>query len=81
MLISKIPWLFSSPRAGDIVAFRHPEIGLLIKKVEQALPGALFVLGSHPDSVDSRKFGPIPSEAVLGKVIVHVRRRRTTADC
>jgi signal peptidase I len=31
--------------------------------------GHLFVVGDHPDSRDSRHFGPIPVDAVVGRVI------------
>jgi len=62
--------------AGDVVVFERGELGMLIKRVERVLPetDALYVVGSHPLSVDSRQFGPIPRGSVLGKVLWHIRR-------
>jgi signal peptidase I len=75
VFISKIPFLFSSPAEGDVIAFRQPGYGLLIKRIEEILPdGGVNVVGTQPDSVDSRVFGPIRRESILGKVIWHVRK-------
>ena len=77
VLVSKIPFFFRRARPGDVVAFRKPPYGLLIKQVEYLTPaGELFVLGTHAASVDSLQFGPIPRQTVLGKVIAHVKKPR-----
>ncbi len=75
----KIPLLWFNLRAGDIVVFRHPEYGIMIKKVEQFTPDGeyLFVVGTHPNSVDSRRFGPVSRRDLIGKVIWHVRKPGT----
>jgi signal peptidase I len=73
VVISKIPLLFRSPRPGDVVVFRKPPHGLMIKKVEYLTKaGELFVLGSHVSSVDSLQFGPVRQQDVLGVVIAHI---------
>ncbi|MBN2147003.1 MAG: hypothetical protein JW726_06425 [Anaerolineales bacterium] len=79
VMISKIPFFFIPPRKGDTIAFRHPAYGLMIKRINEVEPasGNLFVLGTHPSSVDSREFGAISSGSVLGRVIWHVRRPRS----
>ena len=76
VLVSKIPYLFAPVRRGDVVVFRHERYGTMIKKVECAAPDRdeIHVTGTHENSVDSRRFGPIPKRDVLGKVIWHVRR-------
>jgi nickel-type superoxide dismutase maturation protease len=76
VLIVKIPFLFLHYRAGDVVVFHHALYGTLIKKVAhiQSQDGGLFVVGNHPDSVDSRQFGAVLPQAILGKVIWHIRR-------
>jgi phage repressor protein C with HTH and peptisase S24 domain len=75
VLISKIPFLFVTPSPGDIVAFRQPGYGLLIKRIQQLIPdGGANVIGSHPESIDSRVFGPVKKEYILGKVIWHIRK-------
>ncbi len=75
VMISKIPFLFVPPSPGDIIAFRQPGYGLLIKRIQQITPdGELIVVGSHPESVDSRVFGPIKKENILGKVFWHIQK-------
>jgi signal peptidase I len=75
VMISKIPFLFVPPSPGDIIAFRQPGYGLLIKRIQQiTLDGELIVIGNHPESVDSRVFGPIKKENILGKVFWHIQK-------
>ena len=77
VLVSKIPLLWRGARRGDVVAFRKPPYGLLIKRVEYLTPsGELFVLGTHAASVDSLQFGPVRQQDILGKVIGHMKRPR-----
>jgi signal peptidase I len=75
VLVSKIPFFFISPSPGDIVAFHQPGYGLLIKRIQQINPdSSLNVIGTHSESIDSRVFGPVKRESVLGKVIWHIRK-------
>ena len=78
VVISTIPLLFGAPRRGDVVVFRHALYGTLIKMVEAVMPGGeeLRVVGTHADSVDSRRFGPISRQDVIGKVIWHIKKPR-----
>ena len=76
VLIAKIPFLLNRLRADDTIAFRHPEYGVMIKKIETLEPEGdkIFVVGTHDHSVDSRRFGPIQRDDILGKVIWHIRQ-------
>jgi nickel-type superoxide dismutase maturation protease len=76
VFITTIPFVVKRVKAGDTILFRHPSYGTLIKQVEQAdrEQGTLSVIGTHPNSVDSRRFGPIRQEDVIGKVIWHIPR-------
>jgi len=75
VLVSKIPFLLTSLRPGAVLAFRQPGYGTLLKRLERIEPdGSLYLLGTNPASVDSRQFGPVRRQDVLGKVILHVRR-------
>jgi signal peptidase I len=75
VIISKIPFLFVPPSPGDVIAFRQPGYGLLIKRIESLKQnGGVDVIGSHPESIDSRVFGSIRRESILGKVIWHIRK-------
>lgn len=77
VLTSRIPVLFGRLRSGDVVVFEHEFYGTLIKRVERidAALDQLFVVGLPDDSVDSRRFGPVPRRSIRGKVIWHIRRR------
>ncbi len=75
VFVSKIPFLFVPLSTGDIIAFHQPGFGLLIKRVQNLSPdGGVYVIGNHTESVDSRVFGSVRQEHVVGKVIWHVRK-------
>jgi len=81
VVIAKIPLFFNQPpRPGDVVVFNHPVFGTMIKLVEKINleKDELFVVGTHQDSIDSRRFGPISARSVLGTVIWHIKRPRRT---
>lgn len=65
---------WASPRAGDIVAATSPVTGLPV--VKRVGPGQLsgnrvFLSGDNPaESTDSRSYGPVPVESVIGRVIL-----------
>jgi nickel-type superoxide dismutase maturation protease len=58
--------------AGDVVAVRDPTEArrVLVKRVGAVLEDGIVLRGDNPGaSTDSRSFGPVPSSAVLGRVI------------
>ncbi len=75
VLVSKIPFFFRSPSPGDVVAFHQPGYGLLIKRIQSVKPdGEMNVIGTRPESVDSRVFGTVRQEDIIGKVVWHIRK-------
>jgi nickel-type superoxide dismutase maturation protease len=74
VVVSKIPFVLRKIKAGDIVVFQHPVYGTMIKKVDYISPNGeeIFVLGTHPESTDSRQFGPLQRRQLIGKVIWHI---------
>lgn len=75
VLVSKIPFLFTPPSPGDVIAFNQAGYGLLIKRIQHIAPdGRINVTGTHTESIDSRVFGPVRRESILGKVIWHIQR-------
>jgi nickel-type superoxide dismutase maturation protease len=60
------------PRPGDLVVARHPYRTdlLLIKRVAAVLENGHCLLegDSRLESSDSRSFGPLPPEQILGRV-------------
>lgn len=74
VLVCRIPFVFGPLKPGQIVAFRHPDHGTMIKEVAALLPDdRLFVIGTGRHSVDSRRFGPIGRDTLIGRVIWHLR--------
>jgi signal peptidase I len=70
------PLIAGSIRPGDVLVFRHMVYGTMIKRVERLGPGRneLYVVGTHDGSIDSRDFGPIRRQDIIGKVIWHIKR-------
>jgi len=76
VLLDGLSYLVFRPKAGDIVVLRHPNEDRLILKYimeEEVKDGHSFywVEGLNKEgSSDSRSFGWIPREMILGKAIV-----------
>ena len=61
------------PLVGDIILARHPIQGdiQMVKRVDQVLPDRrVLIRGDNPgESTDSRSFGALRPEHVLGRVV------------
>ena len=72
VLVNKAAYWFGPPKAGDVVVVRDPRqpARLLIKRIEGPAEDESYrVLGDNPDaSTDSRAFGPVRREQIVGKV-------------
>ena len=61
-----------SPRARDIVVVRDPAYPkrFLVKRLSERAPGGFVVLSDNPNvGTDSRVFGPVRREQLVGKVV------------
>lgn len=59
-----------SYRPDDVVAAHDPEGRLLVKRVAVIGPEGAVLLGDNfAESTDSRDFGPVPLEALVGRVV------------
>jgi signal peptidase I len=78
VLAAGVPFPVRKIKAGDVIVFRQPGYGTLIKRVERVLDnGQSFVVrGTQIYSSDSRNFGPVPRTHVSGKVIASLRAKR-----
>lgn len=73
VVVNRAAYWFSQPRVDDLVVLRDPRDAnrLLIKRIESDFgPGEWLVRGDNPSaSTDSRAFGPVPRDLILGKVL------------
>jgi signal peptidase I len=73
----RVPWQdryllrWSAPREGDVVVFYTPAGDLAVKRCkETGGKGEFMALGDNDlQSYDSRSYGPIPQDRVIGKVL------------
>lgn len=72
VLVNPYAYKHKCPQAGDLILIKHPYISgvTMIKRVERVESrGRLYVRGDNPkESTDSRAFGLILPDAVLGQI-------------
>jgi nickel-type superoxide dismutase maturation protease len=72
VVVNRAAYWFRKPKAGDLVVLRDPtqHNRLLIKRIDRpAGEGAWLVLGANERaSTDSRHFGPVGRELLVGKL-------------
>ncbi len=71
VLVSWLGYYIWNPKVGDIVVLRHPYRKiLLLKRVTKVTSKGYFVTGDNKkNSEDSRRFGPVGKDRIIGKVI------------
>jgi nickel-type superoxide dismutase maturation protease len=74
VIVTTLSFVLRALKSGDIVVFNHPVYGTMIKRIQSIDPQTreLFVIGTHPQSTDSRTFGTIPQSWLFGKVLWHI---------
>jgi hypothetical protein len=75
VFVGQKPIFSRNIQPGDFIVFDHKEYGRLIKKVLEfdSVNNQFIVTGTQPMSLDSNQLGPIPSPAVIGKVLLHIK--------
>lgn len=62
----------SKPKIGDIIVIDYNGKAL-IKRVKKIIEGQVLVEGDNKnESTDSRHFGPVSSDQIVGKVVYRV---------
>ena len=64
-------------RAGDVVLARDPRVPerILVKRAARRESGGWWLLADNPYAPgDSRQFGAVPDELVLGRVLLRLRK-------
>ena len=72
VLVDPRAYLRGKAAVGDVVLVSHPTQAAtrIIKRVSAVVAEGLILLGDNPDeSTDSRHFGPVSVDRVLGQVI------------
>jgi nickel-type superoxide dismutase maturation protease len=72
VLASTLPYSFSKPKIGDIIALKDPrDEKILIKRITKIENKTYFVMGDNmSDSTDSRQFGMIKRDQIIGKILL-----------
>ncbi len=71
VFVNKAAYWFSRPQCGDLVVVRDPRDRdrLLLKRIDRPAGDGWLVLGDNPDeSTDSRTFGPVAKDLIIGRV-------------
>jgi nickel-type superoxide dismutase maturation protease len=71
VLVSGVPYWFKKPKINDIVAFKSNSGGtVFVKRIVSIQNNKYFIEGDNKsDSLDSRKFGPISRNQIIGEII------------
>lgn len=68
--VISVGW-YGNIRRGDIIVLRHPAGAMrLVKRVERVDADSVYVVGDNrTESGDSRNFGAVKRQLLLGKVV------------
>jgi len=71
IIVNRLSYLFNDPKKEDIIALKDPRDGkILIKRITKIAGREIFVQGDNKKaSTDSRVFGMIDHNDIIGKVI------------
>jgi len=79
VFVNKLAYVFGNPSKGDVVVLRHPEEKgkFLIKRVSLVTNSdKYYVAGDNKSfSQDSRHFGSIKKDLIIGKVWISIKRQ------
>lgn len=76
VLVARPMWRRMRLKAGDDVVVRHNVFGTIIKRIKAIHHDRLQLTGLHELSADSDAMGAVPYDAVVGRVVLHVRAPR-----
>ena len=71
VFISRLAYVFVEPEIDEVVVVLNPKDKIpMLKRIKDVSDDGYFVLGDNPDhSTDSRHFGRIKKEHIIGRVI------------
>lgn len=78
VLVNKLSYIFKKPSKNDVIVLRHPKEKnkFLIKRISLVTNSdEYFVIGDNKDfSRDSRHFGSVKRDSIIGKVLLHFKQ-------
>ena len=73
-------WRGRALAVGDDVVCKHAEFGLILKRIQRIGPDGLWLTGLNPRSAASGRLGNIQEQAVMGRVLWHIRRPHSASS-
>ncbi len=77
VLVNKLAYVFGKPTKGDVIVLKHPKEKnkFIIKRIALAThSNEYYVVGDNKDySQDSRHFGPVKINSIIGKVWIRIK--------
>lgn len=73
VIVNRLAYLFGKPSKNDVIVLKHPQQKekFLVKRIAEIRDSEYFVLGDNTEfSKDSRHFGTIKRNMIVGKVWV-----------
>lgn len=78
IIVNKLAYILENPSKGDVVVLKHPneKNKFLIKRISIITnPDDYYVVGDNMNfSQDSRHFGAIKKDSIIGKVLFHIKQ-------
>lgn len=72
VLVNALSYTLWRPKERDVVVFGLKDKNL-VKRVVKVFKESCYVVGDNKkNSLDSRKFGPLPFKKIIGKVILRI---------
>ena len=70
VFVSSLPYLFKTPKIGDIIVANHPHKNIkIIKRITKINDNEYFIEGDNILSSDSKEFNTINRKLILAKLI------------
>ena len=71
VLVNRLSYFLSPPKIGDLIILKRGQY--MIKRIKEIKNDEYFVVGDNKkESVDSRRFGWIDREDIVGKVLIKI---------
>lgn len=71
ILVNKLSYFLSKPKVGDVVVLRRGKF--IIKRIARIKDNKVFIIGDNKsESTDSRSFGWLNKELIIGKVMFKI---------